>query len=71
MRRRQTVAGTPKRIPRKLRTFVPADWPGATVYRQHEAWWAEVEDHLERYPDDIDHIQIPGDIPWDPAIDPP
>lgn len=73
MRRRPVESDAAKGIPAKLRRFVPSDWPGATVMRQCWAWSAAVDAYAEAHPDvDVQaHIENPGDIPWNPEVDPP
>lgn len=69
MRRKETRLR--RKAPKALRRFNPDDWPGETQWRQYEAYWAAVKEYLDVHPDAEESIESPGDIPWNPEVDPP
>lgn len=57
-------------FPDWLLQFKPDDWPGITTWQQWEHYSEAVEDWQDEHPD----LELPewqGDIPWNPAVDPP
>lgn len=70
MRRRPTT-GLRRRAPKMLRRFNPDEWPGETVWRRSEAYTKALFEYLDKHPEAWDSIEPVGDVPWDPAVDPP